>query len=94
MLRGQSAYLTSSKLPELLLDPVKTQSESALETPFQAALGTKLHFFDWLEQPIQQPDGTTKPNPQLALFGLGMIGLGRTQCMQLYYGRPAVLIRV
>lgn len=94
MLRGQSGYLSSSKMSEVLLDPVMTQSESPLETLFQVSHGTKLQYFDWLEEPIQQPDGTTKPKPDLALFGLAMIGLGRTQCMQLYYGPPTVVLRV
>lgn len=79
-------YASSDKLPQVLFDPVKGQSDSDLECAFQEAHNTKLSWWDWLEQPIEQPDGTIGPRPELALFGLAMLGGGRAQGPPLYAG--------
>ena len=68
------------------MDPVKTQSESALDTAFQVGLNTKLHFFDWMEEPQKLADGTTKPKRELAVFGQAMVGGGRALGVPLYTG--------
>ncbi|THH22374.1 hypothetical protein EUX98_g8214 [Antrodiella citrinella] len=83
-----SIYTASDKLPEVLMDPVKTQSESALESAFQAAHNTKLHFWEWFEEPLKQLDGTTQPKRELAAFGLGMVGGGRALGVPLYFDYP------
>ncbi|THH33191.1 hypothetical protein EUX98_g946 [Antrodiella citrinella] len=86
--RSKINYRISDKLPEVLMDPIKTQSESALDTAFQLGMNTKLHFFEWLEELVKQPDGTTKPKPELAQFGLAMLRGGQAVGMALYYDYP------
>ncbi|TCD63172.1 hypothetical protein EIP91_005869 [Steccherinum ochraceum] len=88
LVMGWANYTASTKLPETLLDPVKTQSESALQTAFQAAHGTQVGYFEWMEEPIKRNDGSTQPKRELATFGLAMWGSGRAMGWPLYYDYP------
>ncbi|THH23128.1 hypothetical protein EUX98_g8050 [Antrodiella citrinella] len=75
------------QIPRGLDGPGQDALQSALDTAFQLGLNTKLHFFNWLEA-VKQPDGTTKPKPELALFGLAMMGGGRALEIPLYHDYP------
>ncbi|KAH8090989.1 S-adenosyl-L-methionine-dependent methyltransferase [Cristinia sonorae] len=83
-----SVYTSSVALPTVLFDPVKSQSDSALETAFQTGHNTKAHYFEWLEQAQVQPDGTTKQRRELPAFGLAMLGGGRALGVPLYRDYP------
>ncbi|KAL6302966.1 S-adenosyl-L-methionine-dependent methyltransferase [Sparassis latifolia] len=63
----------SAKLLEIVGDPVKGWSNSATDSAFQEGHGTKLSFFDWLEEGIIQPDGSVKPRPALERFTVSMV---------------------
>ncbi|TFY67302.1 hypothetical protein EVG20_g3987 [Dentipellis fragilis] len=88
MSMGQIQYSSSNKLPEILFDPVRGQSESDLDCAFQEAAGTKLTWWEWLRQPIQNADGSTGPRPDLEIFNLAMIGGGRVFGPPLYGDYP------
>ncbi|KAL6304369.1 S-adenosyl-L-methionine-dependent methyltransferase [Sparassis latifolia] len=62
----------SAKLLEIVGDPVKGWSNSATDSAFQEGHGTKLSFWDWLEEGIIQPDGCVKPRPALEQFTVSM----------------------
>ncbi|KAL6305483.1 S-adenosyl-L-methionine-dependent methyltransferase [Sparassis latifolia] len=69
-------YPASAKLLEIAGDPVKGWSNSATDCAFQEGHGTKLSFFDWLEEGIIQPDGSVKPRPALEQFTVAMVNSG------------------
>ena len=81
-------YPASAKLPDFLRDPVKSNSTSVDCTPFTEAMGTtgKLGYWDWLEEKIEQPDGTMVNKPSFENFALAMLGGGRVEGPALYYG--------
>lgn len=79
-------YTASAKLPDVVMDPVKTQSDSAVDTAFQIAHNTKLNFFEWMEEPVKQADGTTRTKREFSAFGPAMWGAGRALGIPLYHG--------
>ncbi|TCD63174.1 hypothetical protein EIP91_005871 [Steccherinum ochraceum] len=83
-----SVYTASVKLPDVLLDAKKTQSDSALDTAFQLGQNSKLHFFEWLEEPVKHSDGTTGAKRDLSVFGLAMLGGGRALGVPLHHDYP------
>ncbi|KAI0789377.1 S-adenosyl-L-methionine-dependent methyltransferase [Abortiporus biennis] len=88
LLNSQEVYEASAKLPEVIFDPLKTNSESVLVTPFQVATGKNLSLWDWMEQPEVLEDGTLAPKPLLDRFMLAMVGAGRAQGPPLYEDYP------
>lgn len=70
-------YASTNVLPDYLKDPVKGASTSVTSAPFHDARNTSLPYWEWLEQPIELPDGSKGPRPQLPVFGKAMMGGGR-----------------
>ncbi|KAI0789396.1 S-adenosyl-L-methionine-dependent methyltransferase [Abortiporus biennis] len=79
MLHHHFIYDCCGKLPEVLSDPTKSNSESNRETAFQVVFKTNQTSWEWFKEPIMLPDGSTKPKPVLELFSLAMVGAGRAQ---------------
>ncbi|KAL4250246.1 hypothetical protein ABKN59_003125 [Abortiporus biennis] len=88
MLPGGFGYDASAKLPQVLVDPIKSQSESDRQAAFQASIGSNKTLWEWLEEPITLPDGTKGAKPDLELFGLSMVGVGRVQGPPLHSDYP------
>ncbi|KAI0923350.1 hypothetical protein AcW1_006336 [Taiwanofungus camphoratus] len=88
LLTGSSIYMASDKLPDVLRNSIECNSTDVSATALQVAYGTKLPPFEWLEEQIEQPDGTIGPRPEFPFFVLGMIGIGRIQCAPLYEDFP------
>ncbi|THH22375.1 hypothetical protein EUX98_g8213 [Antrodiella citrinella] len=78
----------STKLPQVLFDPIKTEAETDSVTAFQDAHNTDLTRWDWLEQTITLPNGTTGRRPELANFTMAMLGGGRVMGPPLYTDFP------
>ena len=81
-------FPANAKLPDFLRDHTKGNSTSVDCTPFTEAMGTtgKLGYWDWLEEKVQQPDGTMANKPSFENFGLAMLGGGRVMGTPLYHG--------
>lgn len=87
-------YLAAEKLPDVLGDPEKSASTAITQAAFPEYLGRPTAFWEWLEEPVTQPDGSTKPNPSLEQFTSGMVGWGRTTAGPLYQGTSERSTRV
>ncbi|KAL4250264.1 O-methyltransferase COMT-type [Abortiporus biennis] len=87
--QGGKPFEASYKLPDVLFDPIKTQSDSIKSTALQEAIGMNKTLFEWLEEKtIVLSNGERGPNPEGKLFALGMVGLGHTQSPPLYSDYP------
>lgn len=60
-----------------MLNPVKGHSTSNRETAWQEAIGSDQTVWEYLEQKVEQPDGTLVPRPSLAVWAHGMVAGGR-----------------
>ncbi|PCH41150.1 S-adenosyl-L-methionine-dependent methyltransferase, partial [Wolfiporia cocos MD-104 SS10] len=76
VIRGQEMYTASDQLLPLLFDKVKTNATSDRVTAWQDAIGADSTVWEYLEQHIEQPDGSLGPRPQLRNWTRGMIGSG------------------
>ncbi|KAI0922947.1 hypothetical protein AcV5_009806 [Taiwanofungus camphoratus] len=85
---GSALHMASNRLPDALRSSVGSNSTDASATALQLAYDTKLPAFEWLEEQIEQPDGTIGPRPEFRFFSLGMIGVGRIHCTPLYEDFP------
>lgn len=74
------------KLPVVLFDPVKAHSASPREAAFQEAYGTKLTFWEYLEELVEQPNGTMGPRPELDVWINAMIASGQIEAGASYVG--------
>jgi len=81
-------HATAHTLLPFLFDPVKTHSTSSHVSAFQDVIGTDLTLWEYIEQGIEQPDGTVIPRPDNELYSLGMIGGGRLFGSGIYYDYP------
>ncbi|GBE84215.1 O-methyltransferase tpcA [Sparassis crispa] len=81
-------YPNSAKLLEFVGDPVKGWSHSVTDCAFQEGHGTKLSFWDWLEEGIIQPDGSVKRRPSLEWFTRIMVNTGRLVGTPPFYDFP------
>jgi len=88
LLHGMEVYTASDKLLPLLFDPVKTHSTSNRVSAWQEAIGSDLTVWEYLEQKIEQPDGTLRPRPELEIWALGMVGGGRAFASAIYVDYP------
>lgn len=77
LLHGIELFTASDELLPLLLNPVKGHSTSNRETAWQEAIGSDQTVWEYLEQKVEQPDGTLVPRPSLAVWAHGMVAGGR-----------------
>ncbi|PCH39010.1 S-adenosyl-L-methionine-dependent methyltransferase, partial [Wolfiporia cocos MD-104 SS10] len=87
-LYAQEMYTASDQLLPLLFDKVKTNATSDRVTAWQDAIGADLTVWEYLEQHIEQPDGSLGPRPQLRNWTRGMIGGGRAFASGMYSDYP------
>ncbi|OSX68054.1 hypothetical protein POSPLADRAFT_1043216 [Postia placenta MAD-698-R-SB12] len=78
----------TEKLPAVLFDPVKTHSRSPRESAFQEAYGTNSTLWEYLEEPVEQPDGTMGPRPAFNTWIGGMMAAGRAESSATYVDYP------
>ncbi|GBE84214.1 O-methyltransferase-domain-containing protein [Sparassis latifolia] len=88
LLMASDYYSVSDKLLKIIGDPVKGWSNSVTDSAFQEGHGTKLSFWDWLEEGVVQPDGSVKPRPSLERFTLSMVNASRLIGTPPFYDFP------
>ncbi|KZT12560.1 S-adenosyl-L-methionine-dependent methyltransferase [Laetiporus sulphureus 93-53] len=88
LLHAMEMYTASDKLKSLLFDPAKTYSTSNRVSAWQEAIDDHFTVWEYLEQQIQQPDGSIKPNPSLEIWALGMVGGGHAFANGMYADYP------
>lgn len=71
-----------------MFDPVKTYSTSSREAAFQEAYGTQLTLWEYIEEQVEQPDGTLQARPELSRWITGMTVAGQIESGALYYDYP------
>lgn len=74
---GLDAYAASGSLPKVLFRSARTAPTPDRATAFNEAVGTNLSHWEFLDQGIEQPDGTIPHRPELDIYSLAMLGGGR-----------------
>ncbi|PCH41151.1 S-adenosyl-L-methionine-dependent methyltransferase [Wolfiporia cocos MD-104 SS10] len=88
LLHAQEVYTASDQLLPLLFDKVKTDATSNRVTAWQDAIGADSTVWEYLEQHIEQPDGSLGPRPQLGTWARGMVGGGHAFASGMYSDYP------
>ena len=84
---GGMLYKATEILPSYLRNPSLNRSTSPADAVMMKAFGSDVDMWNWLEEKVEQPDGSLGPRPELTEFSLAMVGQGRTLSVALCHGK-------
>jgi len=76
LLHTMEVYTASDHLPSVLFGSNQATPGSQPKSAFQVAYGLEEDFWQWLEQPVQQLDGTVTARPERDIWIQGMWRFG------------------